>query len=124
MKKLLLLACLMATATCLLAQNGPTMGWSSWNTYGVNINESLIKCDSFALVGDFNYTPKEEMFGRFENTQMLNTLDDEITATTVNGHDFDNIILPNGMEYNGLRIIDTGHSDHYMLVSDISIPLK
>ena len=27
----------------MLAQNGPTMGWSSWNTYGVNINENLIK---------------------------------------------------------------------------------
>ncbi|MBR5060675.1 MAG: alpha-galactosidase [Prevotella sp.] len=50
MKKLFLTACLMATATCLLAQNGPTMGWSSWNTYGVNINESLIKRQASAMV--------------------------------------------------------------------------
>ena len=29
---------------------GPTMGWSSWNTYGVNINESLIKKQANAMV--------------------------------------------------------------------------
>ena len=29
---------------------GPTMGWSSWNTYGVNINESLIKQQANAMV--------------------------------------------------------------------------
>ena len=32
------------------AQNGPTMGWSSWNTYGVNINENLIKRQADAMV--------------------------------------------------------------------------
>lgn len=32
------------------AQNGPTMGWSSWNTYGVNINEGLIKRQADAMV--------------------------------------------------------------------------
>ena len=30
--------------------DGPTMGWSSWNTYGVNINESLIKQQAQAMV--------------------------------------------------------------------------
>jgi hypothetical protein len=33
-----------------VAQNGPTMGWSSWNTYGVNINEQLIKRQADAMV--------------------------------------------------------------------------
>ena len=28
----------------------PTMGWSSWNTYGVNINETLIKQQATAMV--------------------------------------------------------------------------
>ncbi|MBO4820152.1 MAG: alpha-galactosidase [Prevotella sp.] len=32
------------------AQNGPTMGWSSWNTYGVNINEALIRRQADAMV--------------------------------------------------------------------------
>ena len=33
-----------------MAQEGPTMGWSSWNTYGVNINEELIKKQASAMV--------------------------------------------------------------------------
>ncbi|MBO4802157.1 MAG: alpha-galactosidase [Bacteroidaceae bacterium] len=32
------------------AQEAPTMGWSSWNTYGVNINETLIKRQADAMV--------------------------------------------------------------------------
>ena len=50
MKKFILTACLTATTTILMAQNGPTMGWSSWNTYGVNINETLIKRQANAIV--------------------------------------------------------------------------
>ena len=38
------------TAAFVSAQNGPTMGWSSWNTYGVNINETLIKNQAAAIV--------------------------------------------------------------------------
>lgn len=30
----------------------PTMGWSSWNTYGVNINENLIKQQARAMVSN------------------------------------------------------------------------
>ncbi|MCR5179882.1 MAG: alpha-galactosidase [Bacteroidaceae bacterium] len=30
--------------------DGPTMGWSSWNTYGVNINENLIRQQTNAMV--------------------------------------------------------------------------
>ncbi|MBR2236125.1 MAG: alpha-galactosidase [Prevotella sp.] len=40
----------LAIAIPSLAQNGPTMGWSSWNTYGVNINENLIKRQADAMV--------------------------------------------------------------------------
>ena len=32
------------------AQDGPTMGWSSWNTYGVNINDALIRRQANAMV--------------------------------------------------------------------------
>ena len=49
-KKVFLTAiCLMAT-TGLMAQGGPTMGWSSWNTYGVNINDELIRSQADAMV--------------------------------------------------------------------------
>ena len=32
------------------AQEGPTMGWSSWNTFGVNISENIIKQTADAMV--------------------------------------------------------------------------
>ena len=44
MKKRLFIAATCLTATfSLMAQGGPTMGWSSWNTYGVNISDALIR---------------------------------------------------------------------------------
>ena len=32
------------------AQEGPTMGWSSWNTFELNISESIIKGQADAIV--------------------------------------------------------------------------
>ncbi|MBR5657203.1 MAG: alpha-galactosidase [Prevotella sp.] len=69
---------LMATTT-LSAQDGPTMGWSSWNTYGVNINENLIKRQADAMVSKglkdvgFNHINIDDGFfgGRDKNTGEL-----------------------------------------------------
>ena len=49
-RKLLFIVVAFMFTTTLSAQNGPTMGWSSWNTYGVNINENLIKRQADAMV--------------------------------------------------------------------------
>ena len=48
-REALLAVALMATATA-VGQEGPTMGWSSWNTFGVNISESIIKGQADAMV--------------------------------------------------------------------------
>ena len=48
-KKALLWLSLMAMSSA-QAQEGPTMGWSSWNTYGVNISENLIKQQADAMI--------------------------------------------------------------------------
>ena len=58
MKKVLL--AVMATAFALNAaaqqkgatspKGGPTMGWSSWNTFAVNISEDIIKGQADAMV--------------------------------------------------------------------------
>ena len=50
MKKILIFCCLAMMQTNLLAQGGPTMGWSSWNTYGVNISDALIRRQADAMV--------------------------------------------------------------------------
>ena len=49
-RKLLFIVVAFMFTTTLSAQDGPTMGWSSWNTYGVNINENLIKRQADAMV--------------------------------------------------------------------------
>jgi hypothetical protein len=50
MKRVLLSAMVIVSASFAEAQNTPTMGWSSWNTYGVNISQSLIKSQADAMV--------------------------------------------------------------------------
>ena len=42
LKSGLITFCLCIAACCAMAQETPTMGWSSWNTYRVHINDSLI----------------------------------------------------------------------------------
>ena len=44
------MALVATTSGSAYAQNGPTMGWSSWNTYGVNINENTIRAQAKAMV--------------------------------------------------------------------------
>lgn len=63
----------------LAAQNGPTMGWSSWNTYGVNISDALIRRQADAMVSKglkdvgFNHINIDDGFfgGRNETTGEL-----------------------------------------------------
>ena len=52
MKNFFLVACVLAGhALCLNAQvETPTMGWSSWNTFSVNISEDIIKGQADAMV--------------------------------------------------------------------------
>lgn len=50
MKKLIHCFMLCAAATMAVAQNPPLMGWSSWNTYGFQINDSVIKAQADAMV--------------------------------------------------------------------------
>ena len=41
---------LMALPLCVAAENPPLMGWSSWNTYGFQINDSVIQAQADAMV--------------------------------------------------------------------------
>ena len=50
MKKSVLTVALLAIGLGATAQDGPTMGWSSWNTFGVNISELTIKRQASAMV--------------------------------------------------------------------------
>jgi len=45
-----LLAVALMVAVTAQGQDGPTMGWSSWNTFGVQISENIIKGQADAMV--------------------------------------------------------------------------
>lgn len=54
MRKLFLLVTVVFVSICAISQtlsaDGPTMGWSSWNTYGFNISDSIIRSQADAMV--------------------------------------------------------------------------
>ena len=52
MKKLSILALLMVAVLPVLAQRTPTMGWSSWNTFALDINEDLIRQQADAIIAN------------------------------------------------------------------------
>lgn len=50
MKKILISLATLLLPAFLMAQNPPLMGWSSWNTYGYQINDSVLKAQADAMV--------------------------------------------------------------------------
>ena len=48
-KSSFLILCSLFLALSVMAQRTPTMGWSSWNTFALNINEELIKSQADAM---------------------------------------------------------------------------
>ena len=80
------------------------------------------ECKKFVLLGDFNYTDKEEgsAFDIFEGCDKANSFENKI-VTTLDGYSFDNILAPSQMGVTNASVIETGHSDHLMLVADVEV---
>lgn len=87
------------------------------NQQMIAINEHTRESDAFMILGDFNRTPDSGIFENIKNSYIVNTTK-ILPGTTVDGYDFDNIVLYDEMETRNTRIIKTGHSDHYMLLTD------
>lgn len=49
MNRLSIILIALAMALSAAAQRTPTMGWSSWNTFALNINEDLIRQQADAM---------------------------------------------------------------------------
>lgn len=79
MKKPILLLAALLFPLCLVAQNPPLMGWSSWNTYGYQINDSVLKAQADAMVNlgfkdcGYNHINIDDGFfgGRDKNGKLL-----------------------------------------------------
>ncbi len=74
-----ILCFMLAAATAAIAANPPLMGWSSWNTYGFQINDSVIKAQADAMVAlgfkdcGYNHINIDDGFfgGRDENGKLI-----------------------------------------------------
>lgn len=86
-------------------------------------NEYIKQCETFVFTGDFN-TNNYGLYKNIENSRAI--VNDEAPRMTSESHSFDNIILSNNIEYDAknIRTIDTGHTDHYMLLVDVMLPKK
>ena len=79
MKKPILSLAALLLPLCLVAQNPPLMGWSSWNTYGYQINDSVLKAQADAMVNlgfkdcGYNHINIDDGFfgGRDKNGKLL-----------------------------------------------------
>lgn len=99
MKKFLLslLACCVGTCVTASAEQPPIMGWSSWNTYGFQINDSLVRTQADAMVN----------LGFFEKGYKYINIDDGFFG----GRDKDGHLLIHPTRFpNGLRpLVDYIH---------------
>ena len=79
MKKRLISLVALLLPMVMMAQNPPLMGWSSWNTYGYQINDSVLKAQADAMVDlgfkecGYNHINIDDGFfgGRDENGKLL-----------------------------------------------------
>ena len=77
--KRLFYAFLLVLPLCAAADNPPLMGWSSWNTYGFQINDSVIQAQADAMIKlgfkdcGYNHINIDDGFfgGRDENGKLL-----------------------------------------------------
>ncbi|MBQ8140812.1 MAG: endonuclease/exonuclease/phosphatase family protein [Clostridia bacterium] len=86
------------------------------------INESTSKCPVFVLAGDFN-VQESEKFSVISNSYSLNNAPTKI-ITTADNYSFDNFVLSNGIKAEKVYAKNTKHSDHYIFVCELSIPLE
>ena len=94
MKKFLLslLACCVGACVTASAEQPPIMGWSSWNTYGFQINDSLVRTQADAMVN----------LGFFEKGYKYINIDDGFFG----GRDKDGHLLIHPTRFpNGLRTL-------------------
>lgn len=94
MKKFLLslLACFVGSCVTASAEQPPIMGWSSWNTYGFQINDSLVRTQADAMVN----------LGFFEKGYKYINIDDGFFG----GRDKDGHLLIHPTRFpNGLRTL-------------------
>lgn len=84
-------------------------------------NEYISQCENFIFAGDFNTSN----YGNYKLIENSYTVVGELNPIlTSEKHSFDNLVISNTIVSDNVRTIDTQHSDHYMLLTDVILPVK
>lgn len=84
------------------------------------ISEYTEESERFVLAGDYNYSNFDFFTKTFKNSQLAHTT----LHTTGGGHQFDNFVMSRSIKCENTKVVDTKHSDHYLLISDITIKFE
>ena len=86
------------------------------------IRNMLTSGETYAVGGDFNAQDYAK-FAVFENAALANSAKKPL-ITTQNGKKIDNIICSSDLEINSAKAINTGHSDHFLVVAEVTLYLR
>lgn len=74
----------------------------------------------YVVMGDYNWSDYSTFESIFKDASLLMNNSNK-RPTTLDNYSFDNMIISNGIEYGKMSVINTGHSDHYMLTCEITL---
>ena len=83
-------------------------------------NDYIASSSKFIYAGDFN-TSNYANFQLIGNSYTIIGSANPILTTA--SHSFDNMVISNNIQSSNVRTINTGHSDHYMLLANVVIPV-
>ena len=86
------------------------------------IRQMLSAGELYAIGGDFN-SQDYQQFEVFEYAGLANSKSNPL-VTTRNGKYIDNLVCSGDILINSAKAINTGHSDHFLVVADVTIYLK
>ena len=84
------------------------------------INDAVEDYEFFAIGGDFNRQDFDGVYKEIKNTYLAHTG----TVTTIHGYKFDNFIISNNISSKKFKAEETYNSDHYLIMTDISITFE
>ena len=73
----------------------------------------------FVVMGDFNSDDGNIICNAFPGCAVINNAPKKM-VTTIDNYCFDNMILSHEIQYRNIKIVDTGKSDHYLLLAEIT----
>lgn len=83
-----------------------------------NIQKHTSDSEDYIVLGDFNYE-NFSAFSVFPGTTLANHAENRLDST-INGQAFDNMVFSPRIQANHIHLIQTGHSDHHMLVAEVT----